>query len=92
MSEEEERRENERKDLLTVSTRLLVASSEPAAVVLLVKITRRADAQVATRTLNACASVCTRIVGAKAGQSFTMPSRVSQRAVTGVITLLWISL
>lgn len=73
---------------LTVPARLLVAAGESAAVVLLVQVTGRADAQVAARTLDASAAVRARVVGAQAGQCLAVPSRVSQRAVAGVITLL----
>lgn len=53
---------------LTVSARLLVAAGESAAVVLLVQVTRRADAQVAAGTLDASAAVGARVCRTQAGQ------------------------
>ena len=71
---------------------MLVAASEAAAVVSFVQVTRRADAEVAARTLNAGATVHARILGADACKRLAVPSLVSQRAVAGVITLLLILL
>lgn len=69
-----------------------MASGVFSAVVVLVKVTRRANAQWATRAHDTSATVDTRVARAEGSKGFTVSSSVTQGAVTSVITLLWISL